>query len=79
MQKSVHMTSYHRYCLEQNRLQVPPGLPKNMCFVTTPSFYFFILTDRVDRASATEIVDSRLIPGRFKPKAITFGIHSFPA
>ena len=35
--------------------------------------------DRVDRASATETVDSGSIPGRVKPKTIKIGIHSFPA
>ena len=34
---------------------------------------------RVDRASATEAVDSGSIPGRVKPKTIKIGIHSFPA
>ena len=34
---------------------------------------------RVDRASATEAVDSGLIPGRVKPKTIKISIHSFPA
>ena len=33
----------------------------------------------VDRASATETVDSGSIPGRVKPKTIKIGIHSFPA
>ena len=34
---------------------------------------------RVDRASATEAVDSSSIPGRVKSKTIKIGIHSFPA
>ena len=34
---------------------------------------------RVDRASATEAVDTGPIPGRVKPKTIKIGIHSFPA
>ena len=34
---------------------------------------------RVDRASATEAVDTDSIPGRVKPKTIKIGIHSFPA
>ena len=33
----------------------------------------------VDRASATESVDSGSIPGRVKPKTTKIGIHSFPA
>ena len=33
----------------------------------------------VDRASATEAVDTGSIPGRVKPKTIKIGIHSFPA
>ena len=43
--------------------------------------YVFILpiSGRVDRASATEAVDSGSIPGRVKPKTIKIGIHSFPA
>ena len=34
---------------------------------------------RVDRASATEAVDSDSIPDRVKPKTIKIGIHSFSA
>ena len=34
---------------------------------------------QVDRASATETVDSGSIPGRVKPKTIKIGIHSLPA
>ena len=37
------------------------------------------ISGRVDRASATEAVDSGSIPGRVKPKTIKIGIHSFPA
>ena len=37
------------------------------------------ITGRVDRASATEAVDSGSIRGRVKPKTIKIGIHSFPA
>ena len=37
------------------------------------------ISGRVDRASATETVDAGLIPGRFKPKTLKFGIYSFPA
>ena len=37
------------------------------------------ISGRVDRASATEAVDSGSIPGRVKPKTIKTGIHSFPA
>ena len=33
----------------------------------------------VDRASATEAVDSGSIPGWVKPKTIKIAIHSFPA
>ena len=36
------------------------------------------ISGRVDRASATEAVDSGLIPGRVKSKTIKIGIHSFP-
>ena len=32
---------------------------------------------RVDRACATETVDTGSIPGRVKPKTIKTGIHSF--
>ena len=35
--------------------------------------------DRMDRAFATEAVDSGPVPGRVKPKTIKIGIHSFPA
>ena len=34
---------------------------------------------RLDRASATDAVDSGSNPGRVKPKTIKIGIHSFPA
>ena len=33
----------------------------------------------MDRASATETVDSGSIPGRVQPKTIKIGVHSFPA
>ena len=35
------------------------------------------ISGRVDRACATEAVDSGSIPGRVKPKTIKIGIHSF--
>ena len=37
------------------------------------------INGRVDRASATEAVDSGSIPDRVKPKTIKSGIYSFPA
>ena len=37
------------------------------------------ISGRVDRASATETVDSGSIPGQVKPKTIIFDIYSFPA
>ena len=37
------------------------------------------ISGHVDRASATETVDSGSIPGRVKSKTIKIGIHSFPA
>ena len=37
------------------------------------------ISGRVDRASATETVDSGSIPGRVIPKTIKIGIYSFPA
>ena len=37
------------------------------------------ISGRVDRAYATEAVDSGSIPGRVKPKTIKIGIHSFPS
>ena len=37
------------------------------------------ISGRVDRASATETVDSGSIPGRVIPQTIKIGIHSFPA
>ena len=43
-------------------------------------YEFKTISDRVDRASATESVDSSSIPGQVKPKTIKeIGIHSFPA
>ena len=35
------------------------------------------ISGRVDRAPATETVDSGLIPSRVKPKTIKIGIHGF--
>ena len=37
------------------------------------------ISGRVNRASATEAVDSGSIPGRAKRKTRKIGIHSFPA
>ena len=37
------------------------------------------ISGRVDRASATETVDSGSISSRVKPKTTKIGIHSFPA
>ena len=37
------------------------------------------ISGQVDRASATETVDSGSIPGRVKPKTIIIGIYSFPS
>ena len=37
------------------------------------------ISGRVDKASATEAVDTGSIPGRVKPKTIKIGIYSFPA
>ena len=37
------------------------------------------ISGQVDRASATEAVDSSSIPNWVKPKTIKSGIHSFPA
>ena len=37
------------------------------------------ISGRVDRASATETVDSGWFSGRVKPKTIKIGIHRFPA
>ena len=39
----------------------------------------YIISGRVDKAYATETVDSDSIPGRVKPKIIEIGIHRFPA
>ena len=50
------------------------------CFIKSPEpFKLEPFSGRVDRASATEAVDSGSIPGRVKPKTIKIGIHSFPA
>ena len=35
------------------------------------------ISGRVERATATEAVDSGSIPGRVKPKIIKIGIYSF--
>ena len=45
----------------------------NVCYLNQ------LISGRVDKASATETVDSGSIPGRVKPKTIKIGIHSFPA
>ena len=37
------------------------------------------ISGRVNRASATETVDTGSIPGRVKSTTIKIGIHSFPA
>ena len=37
------------------------------------------ISGRVDKASATDTVDSGSIPSRVKPKTIKVGIHSFLA
>ena len=44
-----------------------------------PRATYLTISGRVDRASATEAVDTGSIPGRVKPKTIKIGIHSFPA
>ena len=38
-----------------------------------------LICGRVDRAFATEAVDSVSIPSWVKPKTMKIGIHSFPA
>ena len=50
-----------------------------VCFPFFLLPFFQPISGRVDRASATEAVDSGSIPGRVKPKTIKIGIHSFPA
>ena len=52
--------------------------PGNIAF-PIQSLVYKPISGRVDRASATEAVDSGSIPGRVKPKTIKIGIHSFPA
>ena len=42
-------------------------------------YRYVLIKGQVDRASATEIVDSGSINTRVKPKTIKLGIHSFPA
>ena len=60
----------------QQELVFPPSRVtlslKNEDFIITK-----LISGRVDRASATEAVDSGSIPGRVKPKTVTIGIHSF--
>ena len=41
--------------------------------------HILLTSGRVERASATETVDSGSIPGRVIPKTIKIDIHSFPA
>ena len=50
-----------------------------MFVMTTIHCYSLPISGRVDRVSATEAVDSSLIPTWVKPKTIKIGIHSFPA
>ena len=38
-----------------------------------------MISGQVNRASATDAVDSGLIPDWVKPKTAKIGIHSFPA
>ena len=60
-----------------------PQAQKQRYVVFSPCFFRIGLnkpiSGRVDRASATEAVDSGSIPGRVIPKTIKIGIHSFPA
>ena len=49
------------------------------CFLSVVVWIERPISGRVDRASATEAVDTGSIPGRVKPKTIKIGIHSFPA
>ena len=51
------------------------------CFnlVIFDSFQSFLVSDRMDRASAAETVNSGLIPGQVKPKTIKNDSYSFPA
>ena len=47
---------------------------------TTTSIILVLIRERSGgRVTATEAVDSGLIPGRVKRKTIKIGIHSFPA
>ena len=64
-QRTVWRIEKAKYCLYIDNVKHNPTL--------------FVSRGRVDRASATEAVDSGLIPGRVKPKTIKIGIHSFPA
>ena len=73
----------------------PKYAPADFCFqnfcnyqciflnLASPFFFAFLhikpISGRVDRASATEAVNSGSIPGRVKPKTIKIDIHSFPA
>ena len=61
-----------------NKISIPPKGLTNLS-ISIHTSWIKPTGDEVDRASATETVDSGSIPGRFKPKTITIGIHSFPA
>ena len=54
--------------------------PSIVLFFNNNSYIFQKpISGRVDRASATEAVDSSSIPGQVKTKTIKIGIHSFLA
>ena len=52
-------------------------------YTLTTVYYAFVFllpsSGRVDRSSATETVDTGLIPSRVKLKTIKIGIYNFPA
>ena len=86
---SNHTNSEHflrGFCLEVFRQAGPPQLVDCLAPMGNQSKMYFQqghklppISGRVDRASATEMVDSGSIPSRVKSKTITIGIHSFSA
>ena len=86
---SNHTNSEHflrRFCFQVFRQAGPPQLVDCLTPMGNQRKVYFQqghklppINGRVDRASATEAVNSDSIPGRVNPKTIKIGIHSFSA